>query len=644
MTARTRLTGTTGWITADGRLIPLVAVHGNHENGDYATLNKLFDTPDTHSPYSYFSLNFADDLLHVISLNSELQNGDAPAGAFDAQKTWLENDLTKNQDAVFKVAGYHKPLRPHTSSKSEQLFLQENWAPLFDQYGLTMACESDSHMHKYTFPLTYCEDNEAGCFQNFKQNDTDGVFYVGEGSWGAGTRASDDNKPWTIHSQSMNQVKWHKVVADYPATAEVDPGIEVRTVTTVTLGGQDRVNMVEALTEENKYTAIPGDIELLNLPFFGDHIKLPFTTPQGTAPDAPTNLSVADITFSEVQLIWENASGTEDVVANFEIQMRIGADGDWRSIAFLPADASEFLVERLVDDGDHYFRIRALNFFGPSDFSNLVMATIPEDTRQQLVFIQGYPVDGSADTYGGAVDLGLVEQLPGYLVDGPSQENPFALMTADHNSGQGDREQSVLRFNDIFDYLPDDAILKQAVLTMVSADATNGIISMHRMLRDWPVTATWSTFGVDGIQLNDVDAALDADDSRSSGIEFLQTIEFDVTESVRIWRTDPAKNFGWVMVNSSSDGWDTPQSEIPSPLTVPELGVFDVQPRPMLTLFYTQLGDADNDGVLDRSDLVAIRAYLRGPASQCPECDLNGDGVVSVADTRLLALKIRSGQ
>ena len=87
--------------TTDGRLTPLIAVHGNHENGDYTTINKLFDTPDVDSPLSYFSLTFADGLLHVIALNSELQNGDAPADSFQEQLAWLESDLAASQSAEF---------------------------------------------------------------------------------------------------------------------------------------------------------------------------------------------------------------------------------------------------------------------------------------------------------------------------------------------------------------------------------------------------------------------------------------------------------------------------------------------------------------------------------------------------------------
>jgi len=37
-----------------------------------------------------------------------------------------------------------------------------------------------------------------------------------------------------------------------------------------------------------------------------------------------------------------------------------------------------------------------------------------------------------------------------------------------------------------------------------------------------------------------------------------------------------------------------------------------------------------------------MRGHLRRPASECPACDLDGDGVVSIRDARLLILKLRN--
>ena len=50
------------------------------------------------------------------------------------------------------------------------------------------------------------------------------------------------------------------------------------------------------------------------------------------------------------------------------------------------------------------------------------------------------------------------------------------------------------------------------------------------------------------------------------------------------------------------------------------------------------IGDLDNDGDIDRNDLNVILSYRNQEASACPECDLDGDGVITVLDARKLVL------
>ncbi len=53
-------------------------------------------------------------------------------------------------------------------------------------------------------------------------------------------------------------------------------------------------------------------------------------------------------------------------------------------------------------------------------------------------------------------------------------------------------------------------------------------------------------------------------------------------------------------------------------------------------------GDLNNDGIVDRSDLHVIRDYLRQPAEACPECDIDGDGRITILDARKLVNIINS--
>ncbi len=53
--------------------------------------------------------------------------------------------------------------------------------------------------------------------------------------------------------------------------------------------------------------------------------------------------------------------------------------------------------------------------------------------------------------------------------------------------------------------------------------------------------------------------------------------------------------------------------------------------------------DLDDDGDIDRDDVRFIRRYLRKPVESCPNCDLDGDGRITVRDARKLVGVMRNG-
>lgn len=191
----------------DGRVYPIIATHGNHENDVIDMLSYVFGIPET----SYYVANIGGDMMDIFSLNSELEPGvgygaysDQDATEWDKQNSQFVADAQAS-DADWKIANYHRPMRPHTSGKTEGEGRIAAWAPTFTDSGFKLVVESDTHMSKYTFPVVYSTDE--GSYQDFKRDDVNGTMIIGEGSWGAPTRPTDDDKPWTIDSGSFWQFK-----------------------------------------------------------------------------------------------------------------------------------------------------------------------------------------------------------------------------------------------------------------------------------------------------------------------------------------------------------------------------------------------------------------------------------------------------
>ena len=179
---------------SDGRMFPIVPTNGNHELESNAVYN-LFDTPNENV---YYAVTFGDDLLRTYTLNTEIS-------MFGDQKTWLESDLAASANLTWKMAQYHRPMRPHTASKPEGNTQYSAWAQLFYDEGVRLVVECDSHMSKTTFPIMPSSD--SGNEEGFVIEPLSGTIYTGEGCWGAPLRPDDDDKSWTRKSGSFNQFK-----------------------------------------------------------------------------------------------------------------------------------------------------------------------------------------------------------------------------------------------------------------------------------------------------------------------------------------------------------------------------------------------------------------------------------------------------
>jgi hypothetical protein len=139
-------------------------------------------------------------------------------------------------------------------------------------------------------------------------------------------------------------------------------------------------------------------------------------------------------------------------------------------------------------------------------------------------------------------------------------------ITGDQKSGGG-VAQGLLRFDNIFgtgaNQIPLGSTINSATLQVnVTNQTPDGTLAFHRMLLNWSeATTTWSNFaGGNGVQPDGTDAVAAADITatppNATGIRM-----YNVAASLRAW-SGGAANLGWVITNTSGDGWDFNTSEI----------------------------------------------------------------------------------
>ncbi len=175
---------------SEGRLIPVVAVIGNHE-----TIGSYKSTRDQ-SPYfySYFAfpskgygaLDFGD-YLSVFVLDTEHSN---PAiRGNDMQTMWLEDALSRREDMKHIIASHHLTAYPSHRDKNaaRETRIRQHWHPLFERYDVGLVFENHDHTYHRTH---YIRDGNINPW---------GVKYLGAGNWGTSTRdVWNPNTTWYL--------------------------------------------------------------------------------------------------------------------------------------------------------------------------------------------------------------------------------------------------------------------------------------------------------------------------------------------------------------------------------------------------------------------------------------------------------------
>ena len=151
----------------DGRVLPVIPTRGNHDPGPIyqEVFNIEAGAPDWHTTH------LGSDVA-MVTLDTNVPGG-------GAQRQWLEDELKRlRPESTWLLTQYHRPLYPAVKSAPPHTKI---FTPLFDEYNVDLACESDGHCIKRTVPI-----------RNGKADPT-GVVYIGEGGLGVGNRTPKAN-------------------------------------------------------------------------------------------------------------------------------------------------------------------------------------------------------------------------------------------------------------------------------------------------------------------------------------------------------------------------------------------------------------------------------------------------------------------
>ena len=180
--------------------------------------------------------------------------------------------------------------------------------------------------------------------------------------------------------------------------------------------------------------------------------------------------------------------------------------------------------------------------------------------------------------YWGTYDTELDAALPDIPV------GDFDHAAVDHHDGE---QQALIRFEDVFGegdhQVPLDATILSSQLTFHVVDPGDCGADLHRMLVSWSEDDTWNSM-VNGVQIDDVEAASAIDGSLTSSVSVGDVVTIDLAVgTLESWQTGQSSNFGWLLKwhNTMEGGWAFASSEAAGDVSRhPRLCVEYVVPEP----------------------------------------------------------------
>jgi len=128
-------------------------------------------------------------------------------------------------------------------------------------------------------------------------------------------------------------------------------------------------------------------------------------------PAAPGMLNASGVTATSVALEWTDQATNED---SYEVERKTGAQGTYARIAVLASNTAAYNDEGLAPDTTYFYRVRAVNVYGASAYSNEVQVTT-------------FPAGGIAVPSGPSADIVLNDQVRLSWTDNSTGETAYVV-------------------------------------------------------------------------------------------------------------------------------------------------------------------------------------------------------------------------
>ena len=172
------------WVGPSGLTIPVIPVHGNHEQHAHHYLAQF---PLPGEGY-WYSVDYGPT-LHIVVLDSEQDD-------LDEQAAWLDEDLSSHSDSTWKIVAVHRPLLSASEHGGDPK-LVEKIAPVLDKHHVDVVFSGHDHDYERTYPVNFTASSTSP-----QPSPENGTIYIVSAGWGAPLYESGKDW-WTAYSDSL---------------------------------------------------------------------------------------------------------------------------------------------------------------------------------------------------------------------------------------------------------------------------------------------------------------------------------------------------------------------------------------------------------------------------------------------------------